>query len=238
MRAVSLAGVLGLLGVLTGCVTAQIAVPPTEMATLERTLTGERRFLRASMYQTAFFGDATKRLLTPAPPELVRFLERPDGKPLTPGAIEKTWPVMTPVTITRVEFPSAWAMTERVLYTPRTLVWLYVEVDGAPRGAPPSIVVLRPGISSQQEFLAELDRHLTKEDMSRQLEAFGDVVVDAIKTKMALKDMPAEALEMAWGFPESKKIELDGTVKKETWSWGEGKRTASLSDGRVTGFSP
>lgn len=222
----------------TGCVTAQVAVPPTEVATLERTLTGEKRFLRSSMYQTAFFGDATRRLLTPSPPDLVHFLESPNGKPLSPGAIEKTWPVMTPVKITKVEFPSAWAMTERVLYTPRTLVWVYVEIEGAPRGAPPAIVVLRPGIKSQQEFSAELDRHLTREDLSKQLEGFGDVVRDAVKTKTALTDMPAEALEMAWGFPEAKKIELDGAVKKEVWKWGNGKRTASLSDGRVTAFTP
>lgn len=222
----------------TGCVTAQIAVPPTDVATLERTLNGEKRFLRSSMYQTAFFGDATKRLLTPTPPELVRFLENPDGKPMTPGAIEKTWPVNTGVKITRVEFPSAWAMTERVLYTPRTLAWVYVEIDGAPRGAPPAIVVLRPGIKSQQEFIAELDRHLTREDLSKQLEALSDQVRDAVKTKTALNDMPSEALEMAWGFPESKKIELEGTVKKEVWKWGDGKRTASLTDGRVTAFTP
>ncbi|MBL8913112.1 MAG: hypothetical protein JNM17_20620, partial [Archangium sp.] len=176
--------------------------------------------------------------LTPIPPELVRFLENPNGKPLTPGPIEKTWAVNTGVKILKVEFPSAWAMTERVLYTPRTLAWVYVEIDGAPRGAPPAIVVLRPGIKSQQEFIAELDRHLTRDDQSKQLDAFNDQVRDAVKTKTALNDMPSEALEMAWGFPESKKIELDGQVKKEVWKWGDGKRSASLSDGRVTAFTP
>jgi hypothetical protein len=232
----ALAALLLALG--SGCVTAQVAVPPTEVATLERTLTGERRFLRSSMYQTPFFGDATKRLLTPVPPELVRFLENPNGKPLTPGSVEKTWPVNTPVKITKVEFPSAWAMTERVLYTPRTLVWIYVELEGAPRGAPPGVIVLRPGIQTQQEFIAELDRHLTREDLSKQLDAMNDAVRDAIKSKSALNEMTSDQLEMAWGFPESKKIELDGATRKETWRWGDGKRTATLVDGRVTAFTP
>ncbi|MFT3708980.1 MAG: hypothetical protein QM817_15130 [Archangium sp.] len=227
-----------LLLAVSGCVTAQVAVPPAEVATLERTLLGERRFLRSSMYQTPFFGDATKRLLTPTPPDLVRFLENPNGKPMTPGAVEKTWPVNTPVKILKVEFPSAWTMTERVLYTPRTLVWIYVELDGAARGAAPGVIVLRPGIQSQQEFIAELDRHLSREDLTRQLDAMNDAVRDAVKSKAALNEMTAEQLEMAWGFPESKKIELDGAVKKETWRWGEGKRTATLVDGRVTAFTP
>ena len=49
--------------------------------------------------------------------------------------------------------------------------------------------------------------------------------------------MPADALEMAWGFPESKRIELVDTQKKETWRWGDGARTATLVDGRLTAFT-
>lgn len=221
----------------TGCVTAQVAVPPTEASALERSLTGEKRFLRTSMYQMPFFGDATRRLLTPLAPELVRLLNDTNGKPINPGAVEKTFPVGTPLKIAKVEFPTAWAMTERVLYTPRTLVWVTVELEGAPRGAPLAVLVLRPGIKSQQEFLAELDHHLTREDPTLQLDAFTDPVRDAVKNKRAVKDMPAEALEMAWGFPESKRIELEGQTRRETWKWGDGARTAIVTDGRLTSFT-
>ena len=55
----------------------------------------------------------------------------------------------------------------------------------------------------------------------------------AIKTKRAIVDMPAEALEMAWGFPESKRVELVDTQRRETWYWGDKAREAVLVDGRV-----
>jgi len=228
--------VAGLLA-LSGCVTAQVAIPPTQVSDLERSLNGEQRFLRVSMYLTPFFGDATKRLLTPVPPDLVRLLDGTDGKPLKPGAVERTFPAGTAVRIMKVEFPSAWVMTERVLYTPRSLVWIYLDVAGTPKQAPPYVLVLRPGLKTDQDFLAELERHLTREDQGKRLETFSDGVREAIRTKSVLVDMPAEALEMAWGYPESKRIDLVGAQRKETWRWAEGLRTATLLDGRLTAFT-
>ncbi len=221
----------------TGCATAQVAIAPTQVADLERSLNGDQRFLRVSMYVTPFFGDATKRLITPVSPELVRLLEGPDGKPINPGPVERTLPAGTQVRIAKVEFPSAWVMTERVLYTPRSLVWLYLDVPGGARGAAPSVLVLRPGLKSDQEFLAELERHLTREDQTKRLESFSDPVREAIRTKSVVSDMPAEALEMAWGFPDSKRIELVDAQRKETWRWGDGQRTATIYDGRLTAFT-
>lgn len=218
----------------SGCVTAQVTVPPAQVSELERSLTGQGRFLRVSMYATPFYGDATKRLLTSVPPELVRYLDDTAGKPINPGPVERTYPVGTKVTITKVEFPSSWVMAERVLYTPRTLVWLYLEVAGAPRRAPPVVLVLRPGLKTDKELLAELDRHLTRDDPAPLLEGFSEAVRDAVKAKNAVVEMPAEALEMAWGFPESKRIELVEQQRKETWRWAGGARTAVLVDGRVT----
>lgn len=223
--------------ILSGCVTAQVTIPAPQMADLERTLTGEQRFLRVSMYLTPFFEDSTRRLLTPVPPELVRLLNSTDGRPLNPGPIERTFPAGTPVRIVKVEFPSSWVMTERVLYTPRTLAWIYLDVAGRAKLAPPCVLVLRPGLKSDQEFLAELEHHLSREDQTKRLDAFAERIQEAIRTKAVLLDMPAEALEMAWGFPESKRIEWVGSQRKETWRWAEGMRTATLLDGRLTAFS-
>ena len=222
---------------LAGCATAQVAIPPTQVADLERGLNGDQRFLRVSMFLTPFFGDATKRLLTPVPPELVRLLDGANHKPLNPGAVERIIPAGTSVRIAKVEFPSAWVMTERVLYTPRSLVWLYLDVAGRPRNSPPAVLVLRPGLKTDQDFIAELERHLTREDQTKRLEGFSDPVREAIRAKTVVADMPAEALEMAWGFPESKRIDLVDTQRKETWRWGDGARTATLVDGRLTLFT-
>lgn len=189
------------------------------------------------MYLTPFFGDTTKRLLSPVPPELVRLLDDTDGKPLKPGNIERTFVAGTAVHITKVEFPSAWTMTERVLYTPRSLAWVYLDVAGTSKNLPPAVLVLRPGIKTDQEFLAELERYLSAEDASKYLENFSDGIREAIRTKTVIADMPAEAVEMAWGYPESKRVELVGTAKKEVWRWADDLRTATLLDGRLTAFT-
>ena len=222
---------------LTACVTAGIALPPEQATRLERALVGEERFLRVSMYATPFFEDASKKLLTPVAPELVQLLDDTQGKAINPGPVEATFPAGTRVKVLKVEFPSSVVMAERVLYTPRNLAWIYVDVAGVKRGLP-YVLVLRPGIKSEDEFSTELERLITRDDPSARLAAFNEGVREAIRTKSAAVEMPAEALEMAWGFPEARRIELDGTHRKETWSWAQGARAAVLVDGVVTEVYP
>lgn len=235
MTRVALAAVTAL--VLTGCATAQITVPPTDVADLERNLRGDSRFLRVSMHVTPFYGDQTRKLLTPVAPELVRYLNDASGKPLNPGPVEATFPAGTSVRIMKAEFPSGWTMAERVLYTPRSLVWVYVDVAGRPTNAPPAVLVMRPGIKTADEFNTELERLLTRQDPALRLEGFSDAVRTAVRAKKAVKDMPSEALEMAWGYPENKRVEMIDSQRHETWYWGDKAREAKLVDGRLVSFS-
>jgi hypothetical protein len=219
---------------LLNCATAQVAIPASVAADISRRLVNEERTFRLSMYGTPFFGDATKKFVTDVPPEMVRVLHHPDGSPAEPGAVEATFPAGTPVRVLRVEFPSAMVMNERILYTPRTLVWVYLDVGGTSKGSPPHVLVLRPGLNSENEFLAEVERYLSREDVAKQVRELPDGVRDGVLKKRAVIDMPSDALEMAWGYPELKRIELDGERRKETWRWASGKRVAVLVDGRVT----
>lgn len=219
---------------LTGCATSQVFVPPDQAATLQRTLSGEERFLKLAFHATPFFGDATKKLLSPVAPEQVRLLTNPDGSPISPGPSERVLAPGTAVRILKVEFPTAYAMSERVLFTPRSLAWVYLDVAGTPKQSPPFILVLRPGLKDENEVKTELDRYLSRESPRAVLDAFSDAVKAAVLEKKALVDMPADALEMAWGYPERKKFELDGATKVETWFYADGKRQAVLRDGKVT----
>jgi len=78
---------------------------------------------------------------------------------------------------------------------------------------------------------------LSREDLTKRLEAFSDATREGVKTKTAVIDMPSDALEMAWGPPERKAIALEGDKKRETWFWGE-LRSAVLLDGRVIDLNP
>ena len=77
-------------------------VAPEDRAVLEQTLTGPEadRFLRVSLYITPFFGDASKRLLTPYPPEDVLLLAEAAGAgllaavPLVAAVEEDSEPVL------------------------------------------------------------------------------------------------------------------------------------------------
>ena len=62
-------------------------------------------------------------------------------------------------------------MAERVLYTPRSLVWIYVDVAGRSNNAAPAVLVMRPGIKSRDEFNTELERLLTRQDPAQRIEA-------------------------------------------------------------------
>ena len=74
---------------------------------------------------------------------------------------------------------------------------------------------------------------MSRTDLSELLSTWSDPIRDAVKTKMAVADMPGEALEMAWGYPERKKVTLEETGRTETWFYADGKKSAVLIDGRV-----
>lgn len=209
-------------------------IAPEDRAALEHTLSGPEadRFLRQSMYITPFFGDASKRLLTPYPPQEVLLLNDTKGQTLNPGPIEATLPAGSKARIRKIEFPTAWAVTERILYSPRTLPWVYVDVEGAPKG-PPLVFVLPGNLKTREEVLAEVGRTLATQDPATQLASFPEPVREAIRQKKSVQDMPAEALEMSWGPPEKVRRTLEGSLRNEEWIYPGGLRHAFLSDGRL-----
>ncbi len=219
--------------VAAGC-KSHTQIAPEDRATLEQTLTGPEadRYLRLSMYVTPFFGDASKRLLTPYPPEDVLLLNDTSGKTINPGPIEATLPAGAKAHIRKVEFPTAWVVTERILYTPRTWPWVYVDVEGAPKG-PPLVLVLPPNLKKREEFLAEVDRYLSAQDPAAQLGAFNEAVREAIRQKKTVPDMPAEALEMAWGYPEKIQRTLEGTAAQRGVDLPGRPAPAFLTEGRL-----
>jgi len=219
---------------LWGACASHTQIPAEERAKLERELTGRDsgKFLKLSYYVTPFFGDGTKKLLTHVPPDEVRLLNHPDGTPVNPGPVEKILPAGRPVRVVKVEFPTSWVVTERIPYTPRTQPWVYLTVADEPQSHP-FILVLRPGIKSHAEFVAELGRYLSDQDPARLIETWSDAVRTGIQNKSAVTDMPAEALEMAWGYPEIIRREHDGDKKNEIWVYPGRKRIAHLTDGRL-----
>jgi hypothetical protein len=191
------------------------------------------RYLKDSSNLTPFFGDSSKRLLTPYPPDEVRLLNDTQGNPINPGPVQAVVPAGTKVHVLKVEFPTAWVMTERVLYSPRTQPWVYLDVEGAPTGAP-VVLVLPPKLDKPEDVLAELDRHLLPEDPSPRIARFQPRFQEALKKKQVLEGMPEAALELSWGPPETIRRTLDGQKANQEWTYPGGKRRVFLTDGLVT----
>lgn len=223
------------LALATGCA-SQTLLSAEDRSKLQQDLsTGPSsvRYLRFSSYLTPFFGDASKRLLTPHPPEEVRLLNDTQGKPINPGPVQALLPAGTKVRILKVEFPTAWVMAERVLYSPRTQPWVYLDIEGAPPG-PPVVLVLPPMAKSREEFLAEMDQHLVEHDPAPRLAKFQPRFQEAIKQKKVLEYMPEAAVELSWGRPESIRRTLDAQQVHQEWTYPGGKRRVFITDGLVT----
>ncbi|MBM7116572.1 hypothetical protein [Archangium primigenium] len=218
-----------------GCA-SQTKLSAEDRSSLDRDLTtgpAAVRYLKVSSYVTPFFGDGSKRLLTPYPPEEVRLLNDTKGQPLNPGPIQTLVPAGTQVRVLKVEFPTSWAIAERVLYSPRTQPWVYLQVEGAPAGSP-IILVLPPRLDTREDVRAELDRHLLVQDPAPRLGKFAARFREALQQKRVLEGMPEAALELSWGAPETIRRTLDGPRVNQEWVYPGGKRRVFLTDGVVT----
>jgi hypothetical protein len=221
--------------VLTTACVSQTKLSAEDRTALQHDLTtgpAAVRYLKASSYITPFYGDASKRLLTPYPPEEVRLLNDTKGNPINPGPVQFLAPAGTTVRVLKVEFPTSWAMTERLLYSPRTQPWVYLDVEGSP--GTPVILVLPPMLDKKEDLLAELDRHLLPQSPAPRLAKFSSRVQEAIKQKRVLESMPEAAVEMSWGTPESIRRTLEGQRATQEWVYPGGKRRVFLTDGVVS----
>ena len=228
---------LTLAAFLGGCVTT--ALSPAERGAIEKEVreTGTDRYLAVSFYVTPFFGDASKKLLTAVPPEEVLLLNQPTGAPVSPGKIEKILPVGTRVRILKIEFPTAWVLTERIPYTPRHLPWVYVQVlTEPPQGALPYIFPVQGETGSSSRILTEVDRWISKSDPTAGMTTWPDQLRNAVRAKETVPEMPAEALAMALGYPDRIRVHFEGRVRWEDWYYPGGKRVALVADGKFMEF--
>ncbi len=203
-------------------------IPDAERQRVSAEITGQPRWLRVAAYAAPLWGDRTKVLLSDVPLEELDLVETTGGAPVPPPAAEKVLSPGTAVRIRAVEFPTGWIIANRVVMTPRYHPWVIVDVPGDSR---PNVVVLSQTAVTFDEVRAELDRILSTDDPGALYAALPQEHRDAIGKKELVEGMSPRALEMAWGFPERKRI--DRPAATEEWTWPGGKRKAFLQDERL-----
>jgi hypothetical protein len=224
----TLAATLALvLALLAGC-TPRAVIPDPERQRVAAELSGQRRWLRVAVHAAPFWGDATKVLLTDAPPEELDLVETTGGEPVPPPAPERILPPGTPLRIGEIEFPTGWVIARRVVMSPRYHPWVLLERAGDART---QVIVLSQTAVTFDDVRAELERLVTADDPSQLLASLPQEQRDAIGRKELLEGMSPRAAEMAWGLPERRR--LDRPAATEEWIWPGGKRKAFFQDDRL-----
>lgn len=213
-----------------GCA-GRTKVSGEDRSRLERELPGRTFYLRHAMYLGDFWSDPHKAFLSDGVPGEIPFLVDPNGNPIDPGPSRQIVPAGTRVWVVRLELPTSWTVTTRGPLTPRYNPWLLLEVTGLPERPMPTMV-LRADLKSAAEVQEELDRFLSRDDLAPVLAAMPEEVVRAIQDKRLVEGMSAEAVAMAWGYPERKTMRPTPAGRLEEWVWPGGTRTATLVEGK------
>jgi hypothetical protein len=206
----------------------RVSVPEEERQRATRELQGQLRFAKVALYVGPLFGDDSKLLISDQPPEELDLLEGTDGTPIAPPTADRVLLPGTPLRVQGVEFPTGWLIARRVVMTPRYHPWVYLALDGESR---PLVAVLPQTLTTSEEVRGELDRLVGTADVGPVLRALPEVQRAAIAVKRPIEGMGAQALEMAWGYPEKKVI--DRPAGTEEWTWPGAHRQAFLRDGKV-----
>jgi hypothetical protein len=208
-------------------------IPDEDRQRVSSDFRSQHRFLRVALWSGVFFGDREKLLLADQPFPELDLLESPDGKPIPPPQPEKVLPPGTAVKIKEIEFPTGFLIAQRVVMTPRYHPWIYLEVEHDERTF---VMVLPQTLKSYDDAKAEIDKFLSTDNPRAQLDSLPTAQKDAVLKKAVVEGMSPQAIEMAWGFPERKRV--DRPAHSEEWIWPGGKRHAYLQDDKLTRWEP
>lgn len=207
-------------------------IPDGDRLRLERELPGRTFYLRHAMYLGPFWSDIDKRFVSDGVPGEIPWVVNPAGEPIEPGAPYRVIPVGTRVRVVKLELPTGFRVTTRNAFGPRYHPWLYLEVEGQPRNPTP-VMLLRRDVTTHGEVMEEIERFLSPDDLQPALVHLSDQVLEAINQKRLVEGMNADAVAMAWGWPERKNVTITGDNRREEWFWPFDRRTAILSNDRL-----
>jgi hypothetical protein len=223
---------VALAAVLLGACAGQSLIPDEDRMQLERTLPGRTYYLRTAMYVGPFWSDRHKVFLSDVVPGEITWVQSPGGSPIDPGAPTGIVRVGSRVRIVRLELPTGFTVSTRSLSSPRYNPWLLLEVEGMPHDPTP-VILLRRDLRSLDQVQQEIERFLSPDDLQPMLDTFPEAVLRGIDEKRVIEGMPAEAVQMAWGYPERKTISPSPQGRREEWVWPGGNRKATLLDGKL-----
>jgi hypothetical protein len=152
-----------------------------------------------------------------------------EQEPRWPGRSEGILPAGTPVRLLDVSFPGAEARAARPEGTPRDQVWVRL---GLPGGTT-AILPLPDRARSEQEFWGGLGQWVSRLEPGLQTSGWNDAVIEAVRSRHTVIEMPETAVLAAWGPPAKKEQRFEAGARRETWTWPGGARKAEFLDGQL-----
>jgi hypothetical protein len=149
--------------------------------------------------------------------------------PRWPGRSEGILPAGTPVQLLDVSFPGVEARAVRPEGTPGDRVWIRL---GLPGGST-AILPLPDRARTEQEFWGALGQWVSRLDPALQTAGWNDAVIEAVRSRHTVIEMPEAAVVAAWGPPSRKEQRFEAGARRETWTWPGGARKAELLDGQL-----
>lgn len=198
-----------------------------------RQLEGQQRFSKVALYLAPFYGDATRLLASDAPLDELDLLRDTSDAIVAPPPAERVLPPGTPLRIEEIEFPTGWIIARRVIMTPRYHPWVTLSLAGEAR---PVMLVLPQTLASADEVRVELERYLGDASAAAAYQALPEAQRGWIAKKRLVEGMGAQAVEMAWGYPEKKVI--DRPARTEAWTWPGDRRKAFFQEDRLVRWEP
>ena len=74
---------------------------------------------------------------------------------------------------------------------------------------------------------------MSRLDPALQTAGWNDAVIEAVRTRHTVIEMPEAAVVAAWGPPSRKEQRFEAGARRETWTWPGGARRAELLDGQL-----
>ena len=220
MRVRRLAGVLAV-ALLAGCAGRTSMGVEQRQAILREVRSSPPRWLAVSCVRVPLDASPATAFLLGGPLE--------EQEPRWPGRSEGILPAGTPVQLLDVSFPGAEANAVRPEGTPRDQVWLRL---GLPGGST-AILPLPDRARSQQEFWGAVGQWVSRLDPALQTAGWNDAVIEAVRSRHTVIEMPETAVVAAWGPPIRREQRFEAGARRETWTWPGGARKAEFLDGQL-----
>ena len=230
-----------LLLLFAGCA-SQTAIPAGVRSAIDRQHHGQVVELRQSCYYGDLYDDNDKWLLSPQPFAQVHHIVDLDGQPIHPKNQRGLVRAGTRFVIDEIEFPDSFAVTTRMLTTPRYNIWVYLhpvdERARLPTERSRWVLLLPRDLPDGAAVERELSARLAPEGkMRRWLDGRRPTVRVAIEHKDILAGMNVDELVAAMGEPPLwiENERMNGSRAKVAWY---GRREAWLVGGTVVAVEP